>query len=407
MRTKRLRVIVDAWEANRMSGFTEGCSIVNTHDSDIGPVEIRRLVVEAFAMASNGLLVREFRAQSSRERRTATAGPSTPLRFAQDDNLLLIARDDTLLMRARRALAGRAGAFDHQGWAYAEGVDAGRGAGRMEMEDEKADLGETHPQQTHTERTRTAGDQGDRADRLEACRRAYAERIAELAGIASGSEIAAALATIPRERFVGPAPWRSAPSRDHAQSVSDDAAALYQDIVVSLGAGRGLNYGQPSLHAMCLNALGVRKGEDAVQVGAGAGESGRVYAGYGALPERRPGAAAGLRRAVCECRGGRAPGGVAGCAAAGGTAAVSAGAGRRWRRDAAGDPEGRRSVCGAVPVRGAVCCLHRSPGRTGGAGAQGGVPEGEFTQWEVVAPERPAGGELLVRGAGVVAGDVG
>ena len=42
MRTKRLRVIVDAWEANRMSGFTEGCSIVNTHDSDGGALEIRR-----------------------------------------------------------------------------------------------------------------------------------------------------------------------------------------------------------------------------------------------------------------------------------------------------------------------------------------------------------------------------
>jgi len=200
------------------------------------------------------------------------------------------------------------------------------------MEDEKADPGETHPDQTHSgrtysdethmervdpERTHVAGDQGDRADRLAACRRAYAERIAGLAGIAKGSEIAAALATIPRERFVGPAPWRSAPSRDHAQTVPDDAAALYQDIVVSLGAGRGLNNGQPSLHARCLNALGVRKGEDAVQVGAGTGyytamlamlvgETGRVDA-YEIEPELAERARANLAefpQVTVHCRSG-------------------------------------------------------------------------------------------------------
>ncbi|MGP8172970.1 MAG: protein-L-isoaspartate O-methyltransferase family protein [Terracidiphilus sp.] len=200
------------------------------------------------------------------------------------------------------------------------------------MEDEKADPGEIHPErshpdqsdtdrshpnQAHTERSHTAGEQRVRDDRLEACRRAYAERIAELAGIAKGSEIAAALATIPRERFVGPAPWRSAPCREHAQSVAEDPAELYQDIVVSLGAGRGLNNGQPSLHAMCLKALGVRKGEHAVQVGAGTGyytamlamlvgETGRVDA-YEIEPELAERARANLAefaQVAVHCRSG-------------------------------------------------------------------------------------------------------
>jgi hypothetical protein len=110
----------------------------------------------------------------------------------------------------RRALAERAGAFDHQGRAYAEGVDAGRSAGRMEMEDDRTDPVETHPDRTHPvqahpvqahpDRSHPAGDQGVRADRLEACRRSYAERIAAQAGIAAGSEIAAALKAIPVER---------------------------------------------------------------------------------------------------------------------------------------------------------------------------------------------------------------
>jgi len=186
-----------------------------------------------------------------------------------------------------------------------------------ESHTERTQTDRTYPKRTDTDRTYTAGEQGDRDDRLAACRRAYAERIAGLAGIASGSEIAAALATIPRERFVGPAPWRSAPSRDHAQSVSDDAAALYQDIVVSLGAGRGLNNGQPSLHAMCLNALGVRKGEGAVQVGAGTGyytamlamlvgETGRVDA-YEIEPELAERARANLAefaQVTVHCRNG-------------------------------------------------------------------------------------------------------
>jgi protein-L-isoaspartate(D-aspartate) O-methyltransferase len=188
----------------------------------------------------------------------------------------------------------------------------------MEMEDYRADPVETHPDQTHP-----AGDQGVRAGRLEACRKSYADRIAAQAGIASGSEIAAALKAIPRERFVGPAPWKIASSRGLAQTVSDDPAALYQDAVVSLSAGRGLdrldklNNGQPSLHAMCLDVLAPRKGEHAVQVGAGTGyytamlamlvgEAGRVDA-YEIEPELAARARANLAefaQVAVHCRSG-------------------------------------------------------------------------------------------------------
>src|ERR1017187_8231217 len=112
-------------------------------------------------------------------------------------------------------------------------------------------------------------------ERLEARRRFYAEHITALAGMAPdigmGREIAAALAAIPRERFVGPTPWKIVSSSGHWQTVSDDPAVLYQDVVVSLGRGGGLNNGQPSLHAMCLGALAPQKGEHVVHVGAGPG----------------------------------------------------------------------------------------------------------------------------------------
>ena len=141
------------------------------------------------------------------------------------------------------------------------------------MEHDRADPVRTHPIQAHP----IQGERGQRdlieEEQLQAHRTAYARRVTAAAGmgIGLGSEIEAALAAIPRERFVGPAPWKIASSRGLAQTVSDDPAALYQDAVVSLGTGWGLNNGQPSLHAMCLDALAPRKGEHAVQVGAGTG----------------------------------------------------------------------------------------------------------------------------------------
>lgn len=113
------------------------------------------------------------------------------------------------------------------------------------------------------------------AQRIQALRTSYAERITALAGLppdtALGREIAAALASIPREEFVEPPPWCIVWPRGQTQASSDDPAVLYQDVLVPLGAARDLNNGQPSLHAMCLNALAPKKGESAVHVGAGTG----------------------------------------------------------------------------------------------------------------------------------------
>lgn len=113
------------------------------------------------------------------------------------------------------------------------------------------------------------------AERTQARRAAYARRIMVLAGISAetglGSEIAAAFRAIPRERFVGPPPWKIFSHVFQVQTISSDPAELYEDALVELGAGRGLNNGQPSLHAACLAALAPVKGERVVHVGAGTG----------------------------------------------------------------------------------------------------------------------------------------
>jgi len=148
----------------------------------------------------------------------------------------------------------------------------------------------------------------DDVDRLKERRGAYARRITSLARIdcdsGIGREIKAAYEAIPREKFVGAPPWRVFSPEEQFQGISDDPAVLYQDVLITLLAGKGLNNGQPSLHAMCLNALDPRVGEHAVHVGAGTGyytailamlvgESGQVDA-YEIEPELARQAAANL-----------------------------------------------------------------------------------------------------------------
>jgi protein-L-isoaspartate(D-aspartate) O-methyltransferase len=108
-------------------------------------------------------------------------------------------------------------------------------------------------------------------DRLPAIRTAYAREICAAARLAPDSEIERAFAATPREKFVGPPLWRILSSRGQTRTTSGNPALLYQDALVSLGGEPGLNNGQPSLHAMCLAALSLKRGERVIHVGAGTG----------------------------------------------------------------------------------------------------------------------------------------
>ena len=77
--------------------------------------------------------------------------------------------------------------------------------------------------------------------------------------------------------------------RGYVATPSDDPVYLYQDALVGIIPDRGVNNGQPSLHAMLIAAASPRSGEHVVHIGAGVGyysailahtvgESGRVTA---------------------------------------------------------------------------------------------------------------------------------
>lgn len=99
----------------------------------------------------------------------------------------------------------------------------------------------------------------------------YAKLIVESCGT-TDERLVAAFERVPREGFLGSGPWRvcATPGR-YVTTPSDDPRFLYQDILVGLVPERGINNGQPSLHAACLAACKPRAGETAVHVGAGTG----------------------------------------------------------------------------------------------------------------------------------------
>ena len=81
----------------------------------------------------------------------------------------------------------------------------------------------------------------------------YARLVTTSAGV-SDARIVQAFATVKREDFIGRGPWHVAVAGGYMSSETDDPAILYQDIVVGLCPERGINNGEPSLHAKCLAA---------------------------------------------------------------------------------------------------------------------------------------------------------
>ena len=143
------------------------------------------------------------------------------------------------------------------------------------------------------------------ADPVAKRRQAYAAEITRRADV-SDPRIEPAFAAVPREDFAGPPPWRIGSGGLFGLASSGDSTRLYEDVLVAIDVERGINNGQPSLHAQSIDALGLKEGETVVQIGAGAGyytailaelvgPTGRVIA-YEIAPDIAARAAANLAR---------------------------------------------------------------------------------------------------------------
>jgi protein-L-isoaspartate(D-aspartate) O-methyltransferase len=98
----------------------------------------------------------------------------------------------------------------------------------------------------------------------------YAELVTATAGLRDAA-IRSAFANTDRARFLGPGPWRVYTPIGYVATPGDHPALVYQDVVFALAPERSINNGEPSLHARCLGAVGVRLGEQVLHVGAGTG----------------------------------------------------------------------------------------------------------------------------------------
>jgi len=107
-------------------------------------------------------------------------------------------------------------------------------------------------------------------ERLEAHRAFFASLITASAGVPAG-RLSEAFAATPRERFLGPGPWKIFTSTGYITTPTDDPAFLYQDVTVALSESGKINNGQPVLHAVGLAALNPQPGETAIHIGAGTG----------------------------------------------------------------------------------------------------------------------------------------
>ena len=107
------------------------------------------------------------------------------------------------------------------------------------------------------------------ADRVRERRQAFAAEVARSAGVRD-PRIEAAFAAVPREVFAGSPPWRIG-SGLFGLASTDDPVRLYEDVLIAIDVERGVNNGQPSLHAQAIEALALKEGDTVVQIGAGAG----------------------------------------------------------------------------------------------------------------------------------------
>jgi protein-L-isoaspartate(D-aspartate) O-methyltransferase len=107
--------------------------------------------------------------------------------------------------------------------------------------------------------------------RLRQHRDFFAALVTANAGIKGQSELQAAFASVPREHFLGKGPWKVLTASGYVTTPSDEPTFVYSDSAIAIEVEKGINNGQPTLHALCIAALNIKEGEIITHVGAGTG----------------------------------------------------------------------------------------------------------------------------------------
>jgi protein-L-isoaspartate(D-aspartate) O-methyltransferase len=96
-------------------------------------------------------------------------------------------------------------------------------------------------------------------------------RLMAAAGGSADPRLQRAFELVPREAFMGPGPWRLGVYQKYFETPDADPAYLYQNVVVVLDADKGINNGEPFLHATWIAAVSPKAGDTICHIGAGTG----------------------------------------------------------------------------------------------------------------------------------------
>lgn len=76
---------------------------------------------------------------------------------------------------------------------------------------------------------------------------------------------------VPREAFLPPGPWQIVVNHHYVETPSADPAFIYQNVLVALDAEKGINNGEPFLHAAWIGVVEPKPGDRICHIGAGTG----------------------------------------------------------------------------------------------------------------------------------------
>jgi protein-L-isoaspartate(D-aspartate) O-methyltransferase len=105
---------------------------------------------------------------------------------------------------------------------------------------------------------------------LEGVRRAYAKEMARVSA-SLDPRLEEVFYRVPREAFLPPGPWKVLVEGRFVETPGSDPIHVYQNAAIALDARKGINNGEPYLHAMWIGAVAPQPGETITQIGLGMG----------------------------------------------------------------------------------------------------------------------------------------
>ena len=105
---------------------------------------------------------------------------------------------------------------------------------------------------------------------LDDVRRAYAREMARVSA-SPDPRLEEVFYRVHREDFLPPGPWKLLVEGRYVETPNSDPAHVYRNSAIALDARKGINNGEPYLHAMWIGAAAPQPGETITQIGLGMG----------------------------------------------------------------------------------------------------------------------------------------